>query len=137
MSVLVVGISALAFALLLTLLVGREGDDAPPSFEAIVRTKAAPPPPEPASFKSARWLVVNASTAGGLHFRVRPVLVELTEARLRSSHGIGLADPRAPTVLGDELWTVVRPDARSPDDRMAPGLSPSKMRTLLDRLEML
>jgi hypothetical protein len=72
-----------------------------------------------------------------LHFRVRPVLVELTEARLRSSHGIGLSHPGARTVVGDELWGIVRPDARTPDDRMAPGLSPATLRTLLDRLEML
>ena len=136
MSALVVGFSALAFALLLVLLVDRGHDDAP-SFAAVVRAPAAPAPPEPASFKSARWLVVNAATAGGLHFRVRPVLVELTEARLRSSHGIDLAHSGAQTVVGDALWGIVRPDARAPDDRMAPGLTPSMLRTLLDRLETL
>ena len=136
MSALVVGFSALAFVLLLVLLANR-GDDAPPSFDAVVRAPAAPSPPEPPSFKSARWLVVNAATAGGLHFRVRPTLVELTEARLRSSHDIDLAHPSARTVLGDALWGIVRPDARPPDDRMAPGLSPSMLRTLLDRLETL
>ena len=137
MSALVVGFSALSFALLLVLLVGRGDDDAPPSFDAVVRAPAAPAPPEPASFKSARWLVVNAATAGGLHFRVRPALVELSEARLRHSHGIDLAHPDARTVLGDALWGIVSPDARPPDDRMAPGLSPSMLRTLLDRLETL
>jgi hypothetical protein len=136
-SALVVGSSALAFVLLLVLLVDRGDDDAPPSFDAVVRAPAAPAPPEPASFKSARWLVVNAATAGGLHFRVRPVLVELTDARLRSSHGIDLAHSGARVVLGDELWEIVRPDARAPDDRMAPGLSPSMLRVLLDRLETL
>ena len=137
MSALIVGFSALAFILLLVLLAYRGDDDAPPSFDAVVRTPAAPPAPEPPSFKSARWLVVNAATAGGLHFRVRPALVELTEARLRSSHDIDLAHPSARTVLGDALWGIVRPDARPPDDRMAPGLSPSMLRALLDRLETL
>ena len=57
-------------------------------------------------------------SAGGLHYRVRPVLVELTEARLRDSHGIDLAHPRAATVVGDALWPIVRPDAPVPHDRM-------------------
>lgn len=136
MSVLVVGLSALAFVLLLVLLVDRD-DDRPPSFDAIVRTPAAPPPEEPPSFKAARWLVVNASTAGGLHFRVRPVLIELADARLRANHGIDLRHRAAQTVVGDALWAIVRPDARPPDDRMAPGLSPSMLRSVLDRLEVL
>lgn len=137
MSVAVVALSATAFVVLLTLLAGRGDDDAPPTFDAIVRTPAAPPPDEPASFKSARWLVVNAATAGGLHFRVRPILVELTDARLRANHGMHLHHPGAPAVVGDSLWTLVRPDARPPDDRMAPGLSPSMLRVVLDRMELL
>ena len=137
MSALVVGVSAIAFVVVLVLLF--EGGDvgADPAFDAAVRAPAASAAEEPASLKSARWLVVNASTAGGLHFRVRPVLVELTEARLRGSHGMDLTHPGAPAVLGDALWAIVRPDARSPDNRMAPGLSPSMLRPILDRLETL
>ncbi|MEO8692459.1 MAG: hypothetical protein ABI658_03020 [Acidimicrobiales bacterium] len=139
MSAIVVALSAAAFVVLLTLLVGRaSGDeDAAPTFDAIVRKQPDPRPEEPASFKSARWLVVNAATAGGLHFRVRPALVELTDARLRANHGMDLKDPGAHAVVGDSLWAIVRPDARPPDDRMAIGLSPSMLRVLLDRLEML
>ena len=137
MSAVVVGVSAIAFVVLLVLLFNRDDADTGPAFDAAVRAAAAPPPEEPASLKSARWLVVNASTAGGLHFRVRPVFIELTEARLRASHGIDLTHPGAPAVLGESLWAIVRPDARSPDNRMAPGLSPSMLRPILDRLEML
>ena len=137
MSALIVGFSALAFVLLLLLLVDRRDVDAEPAFEAAVRARVPPPLEEPASLKSARWLVVNAVSAGGLHYRVRPVLVELTVARLRDSHGIDLAHPRAATVVGDALWQIVRPDAPAPHDRMAPGMSPSMLRDALDRLEML
>ena len=137
MSALVVGFSALAFVLLLVLLVARGDAGAEPAFDAAVRARGAPTPEEPASLKSARWLVVNAVSAGGLHFRVRPVLVELTAARLRASHGIDLTHPDAPAVVGDPLWQIVRPDAPAPNDRMAPGMSPSMLRTVLDRLEML
>ena len=137
MSAIVVGLSAIAFAVLLLLLFDRGDKGGEPAFDAAVRTPAAAPPEEPASLKSARWLIVNASTAGGLHFRVRPVFIELTEARLRASHGMDLAHPGAPAVLGEALWAIVRPDARSPDNRMAPGLSPSMLRPVLDRLETL
>ena len=36
------------------------------------------------------------------------------EARLRGSHGMDLAHPAAPAVLGEALWAIVRPDARCP-----------------------
>jgi len=137
MSVIIVVLSAAAFIGLLTLLVGRGSGDEAPTFDAIVRAHPEARPDEPASLKSARWLVVNAATAGGLHFRVRPTLVELTDARLRNNHGIDLKHPGAQAVVGDSLWAIVRPDARPPDDRMAPGLSPSMLRVILDRLEML
>ena len=137
MNVIVIAVSAGAFVLLLALLGDRADDDSGPTFDAVVRTRPIPRPEEPASFKAARWLVVNSATAGGLHFRVRPVLVELVDARLRSNHGMHLHHPGAPAVVGDSLWTIVRPDARPPDDRMAPGLSPSMLRVALSRLELL
>ena len=137
MTAVVVGLSAIAFVVLLVMLFDRGDTDAEPAFDAAVRTTAAPPPEEPASLKSARWLVVNASTAGGLHFRVRPVFIDLTEARLRERHGMDLAHPGARAVLGEALWAIVRPDARAPENRMAPGLSPSMLRPILDRLETL
>ena len=137
MNTIVAVVSALAFILLLMVLVGRSDDAAESAFDAAIRPAPTPPPDEPASLTAARWLVVNATTSGGLHFRVRPAIVGLTEARLRDRHGISLSHPRAPALLGDELWAIVRPDAPAPDDRMGPGLSLSKFRSLLDRLEAL
>ena len=137
MNAIVAVVSALAFILLLMVLIGRRDDATESAFDAAIRPTPAPPPEEPASLTAARWLVVNATTSGGLHFRVRPAIVGLTEARLRDRHGISLSHPRAPALLGDELWAIVRPDAPAPDDRMAPGLSLSKFRSLLDRLEAL
>ena len=137
MNAIVALVSALAFLLLLVVLIGRTDDGAESAFDAAIRPAPAPPPEEPSSLTAARWLVVNATTSGGLHFRVRPAIVALTEDRLRDRHGISLSHPRAPAILGDELWAIVRPDAPAPDDRMGPGLSPSKFRSLLDRLEVL
>lgn len=137
MNAIVAAASALAFLLLLVVMVGRTDDATESAFDAATRPKPPHRPEEPASLTAARWLVVNATTAGGLYFRVRPAIVGLTEARLRDRHGIGLSHPRAPSVLGEELWAIVRPDAPAPDDRMAPGLPPSKFRSMLERLEAL
>jgi hypothetical protein len=137
MTAIVAAVTALVFVLLLVFIIGRSDDENASAFEAVVRGRTPPQVDEPPSLTSARWLVVNATTAGGLHFRVRPEIVELTEARLRDRHGIDLTHPRAPALLGDQLWAIVRPDAPPPDDRMAPGLSPAMFRSLLDRLEAL
>jgi hypothetical protein len=134
---IVAAVSALAFLVLVAVLMRRAGDDAESAFAAAIRPAPAPAADEPASLTAARWLVVNATTAGGLHFRVRPTIVGLTEDRLRDRHGIDLSHPRAPAILGEELWAVVRPDAPAPHDRMAPGLSLPDFRAMLDRLEAL
>ena len=136
MSALVVVAAALVVLLLLALLVDRDATD-DSVFTATLARGAAPPEEQPASLTAARWLVVNASTTGGLHFRARPVLTELTDARLRAGHGIDLAHPRAAALVGEPLWSIVRPDAPTPDDRMARGLTPGAMRAALDRLEAL
>jgi hypothetical protein len=134
---LVVAATALIVVLLLALLVERSGDGRESAFDAAVRPRVPPPPEVPASLTAARWLVVNAGTTGGLHFRVSPVLAELVDARLRDGHGIDLSHPAAADIVGAPLWDIVRPDARAPDDRMAPGLTPAMVRAALDRLEVL
>lgn len=137
MTASVVVLTATAFLVVIVLLVRRVGGDTAPALDAALRSADPPVPKEPASLTSARWLVANASTAGGLHFRVRPVLVELTDARLRRQHGLDLAHPGAGAVVGEDLWAIVRPDALAPDDRMAPGISLATLAAALDRLERL
>ena len=43
----------------------------------------------------------------------------------------------ARTLLGEELWELVRPDREPPRDRAAPGLELSSLRTMVDSLEAL
>jgi hypothetical protein len=71
-----------------------------------------------------------------LHLRLRPVLREIAELRL-AARGIALdgGDAGARSVLGEELWEVVRPDRPAPTDRTAPGLPPEALHALVDRLE--
>ena len=137
MTAIVAVATTLVLVVLLAFVIGRTDERSPSAFDAAIRAPSPPAFDEPPSLTSARWLVVNATTAGGLHFRVRPALAELTESRLRDRHGIDLSHPRAPDLLGDELWAIVRPDSPEPADRMAAGLSPAMFRTVLDRLESL
>jgi hypothetical protein len=136
MTWIIVAITGLAVAILLVFLVDERGarDTAFNRATQRVRPRADD---QPKSLVDAHRLVVNAGTAGGLHFRVRPALIELTDARLRRGHGVDLTHPTAGTIVGEPLWSIVRPDARAPHDRMAAGLDPATFRAALDRLEEL
>src|SRR5690606_13095614 len=90
----------------------------------------------PPSLVAARRLVINTTTARSLHFRVRPALVEMADTRLRARHGFGLDSPRAAEVVGEPLWSIVRPDARPPDHDDA-ALTFADVAVVLDRLESL
>ncbi len=137
MTASMVVLCAAAFLAVIVVLMQRDDAEATSAFEDTVGVAKPTAPKEPDGLTAARRLVGNAGTAGGLHFRVRPALVELTEARLRRHHGIDLSHLRAAEVVGEELWVIVRPDAPAPHDRMAPGMSIATFSAALDRLERL
>lgn len=84
--------------------------------------------------------IVNWSGASGLdaHTRLRPVLVEIAEARL-ARRGVRLdrdvADARR--LLGPKAWELVRPDRLAPPGRDTPGIAPRDLEEILDALEAL
>lgn len=136
MSALAALVSAAVFVVMLVAVNRRRADRSRSALEAATRSPKPHDAEEPASLTAARRLVVAAGTADGVHRRLRPALAELVEARLRDHHAIGLADPRAATLVGDELWSIVRPNALAPS-RTDGGLAPNEIRSLLDRLETL
>ena len=71
------------------------------------------------------------STAFDVHFRLRPHLVRIAEHRL-GARGARLAD--GASLLGPELWEVVRPDREPPADRHARGIDLAGLRAMVDRL---
>ena len=76
------------------------------------------------------------SSALAAHARLRPVLVEIAEARL-ARRGLRLdrdAD-EARRLLGPKAWDLVRPDRPAPRDRDAPGIAPRDLDEILDALE--
>ena len=78
----------------------------------------------------------SGSSALAAHTRLRPVLVEIAEARL-ARRGLRLdrdAD-EARRLLGPKAWELVRPDRPAPRDRDAPGIAPRDLDEILDALE--
>ncbi|HEY7622239.1 MAG TPA: hypothetical protein VH834_20885 [Solirubrobacteraceae bacterium] len=85
-----------------------------------------------------RRAVAAASSAGEMHWRLRPVLREVAAAGLARRRIDLDADPAAArALLAPETWELVRPDRRRPDDPFAPGLGRVELRTVLDDLERL
>jgi len=84
--------------------------------------------------------IVEWSGSNGLdaHTRLRPVLVEIAEARL-AQRGLRLdrdaADARR--LLGPKAWELVRPDRQAPPGRDTPGIAPRDLDDILDALEAL
>ena len=76
--------------------------------------------------------------AEGVHHQLRPTLAAALEPVL-SRRGLSLAvpDPRVETLLGPELWEIVRPGRPRPENQWGPGLDRRALERILDRLETL
>jgi hypothetical protein len=85
--------------------------------------------------RTVEW---SSSSALDAHMRLRPVLVEIAEARL-ARRGLRLdrdvADARR--LLGPTAWELVRPDLPPPRDRDVPGIGSRELDEILDALEAL
>jgi hypothetical protein len=82
--------------------------------------------------------VVESSRSSGLdaHARLRPVLIEIAEARLaRRDLRLDRDGAEARQLLGPKAWELVRPDRPPPRDRDAPGITPDDLEEILDALE--
>ena len=82
-----------------------------------------------------REITLGAASAGHLHMRLLPLLREVASAKLGVD--LELRPERAKTLLGDDAWTLLRPDRPPPEDRTAPGLPLRRLRALVDGLERL
>ena len=85
-----------------------------------------------------RLVVLGAANEFDLHYRLRPLLRQIAAERLYGLRGVDLdSDPeRAKTLLGEELWEVVRPD-RKLGRRAGPGLPAAELAGHVARLEQL
>jgi hypothetical protein len=79
--------------------------------------------------KLEREVALSTETAFDAHYRLRPTVRRVAAARLRL-RGIDLDSPSGPaaSLVGAEVWELVRPDRARPRDHDAPGMP-------LDRIE--
>ena len=95
--------------------------------------------PPPAQFVRLERIVEWSGESGlSAHTRLRPVLIEIAEARL-VRHGLRLERDleESRRLLGPAVWELVRPDRPAPRGRDAPGIPPRRLEEILDVLEAL
>ena len=85
-----------------------------------------------------RELVMASAAAFDFHRRLRPLLRDVADHRLRR-RGVFLDEQpaQAQALLGEDLYDLVRPDRPVPDDRHGPGLAVAEVASVVDRLERL
>ena len=105
-------------------------------FDRVLRRRRRGPERPASLAKLEREVALAAVTAFDFHARLRPTLRDIAAYRL-ANRGIVLdsGSPAARAALGDELWELLRPDRRPPDDRHAPGLPLTRVRAVLDALD--
>ena len=125
---------------------------------ALIRHSRASRGPEPASrFEQAfrkpkvktahpeeflrmdREILLGTADADHAHRRLLPLLRTAAAARLAARHGLEL-DRRpeaARTLLGDDVWELLRPDRPAPADRHGPGLRREQIAAVIERVESL
>ena len=126
---LVVGALALATLTAATAFAAKQRTS--PFVEAM-RTPPAPASRPEALVRLERQVALSLENAADFHFRLRPALVEATDAALWRTHGVQLE--QGEPYVSPELWSVVRPDLPSPADRRAPGPPLPRVETLLDEI---
>lgn len=131
---------AVALGFLLPVLLPKK--DAGGTFARVVGARPEEDDELPASLRDLEFacrFAIMPTGAYDLHFRLRPVLRDLADHRLRSGHGVDLdaAPVAAQALLGQELWELVRPGRPAPEDKRGPGLSPEALVEIVKRLESL
>jgi hypothetical protein len=113
------------------------GIERPSLYEAALRRRRPRPDRLRELARLEREVSLGSTHAFDFHVRIRPHLREVAEHRLESRRGLRLDDgsPAVRSLLGEELWGLLRPDLRPPDDRLGPGLPLPRLRAAIERLE--
>lgn len=114
------------------------GDRSRPSvFEHALRRSEPAPMRPPELIRTEREITLGTSSAGHLDRRLLPMLREAAAVRLAARRSIDLErrPEQARLVLGDDVWELLRPDRPASEDRLGPGISLGRLRTVVDALE--
>jgi hypothetical protein len=83
-----------------------------------------------------REVYMGAARAFDFHYRFRPVVREIAAARLeRRGLRLDTGTDAVQSLLGDELWELVRPERDPPSNRQAAGPGVEEIRNTVERLE--
>lgn len=111
---------------------------ASPRLERVLTAPVARRPHEPLVDLAALERTLRlCTTAADVQWRLRPVLCDVARGLLRERHGVDLDRHRrrAETLLGSDLYEVVRPDRPDPEHRAAPsGLTEPIVAGFVERL---
>jgi hypothetical protein len=111
---------------------------------AAPRAQAEPPPRLhrltqrlPELERTERAVLLSASNAFDVHYRLRPILREIAAQRLATRRGLSLDDDAVAcrAVVGEETWEFVRGDREPPDLRFAPGVQAAELSQVVAALE--
>lgn len=82
-------------------------------------------------------VALGIASSVDLHFRLVPRLRAIATGLLASRRNVSLtSDPsRARDLLGEDAWSLVRPDRRAPEDRLTAGIPARDLERVLDALE--
>jgi hypothetical protein len=88
--------------------------------------------------KLEREVELSTQTAFDAHYRLRPTLRRIAEARLRD-RGVDLdaVDGTAEALVGPAAWELIRPDRLRPRDHDAPGPTLAEIDAAVAALERL
>ncbi len=87
--------------------------------------------------RTERAVLLSASNAFDVHYRLRPILREIAAQRLATRRGLTLdADQAAArALLGADAWELVRPEREPPELRFGPGVEAAELREVIAALE--
>jgi hypothetical protein len=128
-------VAGIVLASLTRILAAESRHDQLSQFEYLISRRSDEPNRPAELVRVEREITLGSSNAGHLHTRLVPLLRECAVAR--AGVDFELHPERAQAVLGDELWTLLRPDRPIPFDRNGPGIPLRKLRGVVDELERL
>jgi hypothetical protein len=112
--------------------------------EAAPRAEPEPPPGPrrllqrlPELERTERAVLLAASNAFDVHYRLRPILREIAGQRLATRRGLALDRDTSASraVVGEATWELVRPDREPPHLRFGPGVGARELAEVVDSLE--
>lgn len=106
--------------------------------QALRRRKAVTSQPEEL-LRMDREIVLGAADADHAHRQLLPLLRTVAAARLAGRHGVELErrPETARSLLGEDVWELLRPDRPEPEDRHGPGIPRERIAAVIERVEAL